>query len=66
MEVGEWVDECVHGEIKYAYMCHSCPVYLVSSNGVSSCGLCQAVHVTRGEVGASNQGSVKMNKAWSV
>lgn len=46
---GEWVDECVHGEIKYAHMCHSCPVYLVSSYGVSSCGMCQAVHVTGGE-----------------
>lgn len=60
------MDECVWGEITYAHMCHSCPVCLVTPSGVSLCGVCQPVRVTGGEGQASNQGGVKMNKAWTV
>lgn len=46
--VDGWMSVCVGGKIKYAYMCHSHPVYLVSSFDVSPCGMCQPVHVTGG------------------
>lgn len=40
MEMSGWVGK---SEIKYVYVCHCHPVYLASSYGVSSCGVCQPV-----------------------